>query len=651
MKRLLFLFSIICPSLLFAQQSVKLTGNVIGSTYSVDYSDNSISTTINTKDNVFDGNFNTIFASYDRSFTYVGLEFETPKVITKVGYSPRIGFGGRMKLAVIEGANTADFLDAIPLYIIKEDGVDNVMSYRDISCSRAFKYVRYVSPHDVRCNLSELEFYGYDSVGDDSRLYQLTQIPTVTIHTENAADIVDKNVYLKGKVSIISENGTNIYTGDLEIRGRGNASWTFPKKPYRMKLAKKAKLLDAPAKAKNWTLINNYGDKTLMRNLLAFDLSRRFEMKYTPYASPVDVILNGEYRGCYQLCDQIEVNENRIDIEEMENTDITEPNINGGYLIEIDAYADQEISMFYSSNKHIPVTIKYPKDDEIVQEQSAYIKKFFDDVERRLFAGYYRNEIRGYRAKFDVPSFIKHFLIGEMAGNPDTYWSTYMYKYRDIDKLFTGPVWDFDLAYNNDSRAYSLIDHDDYIHRVKGDVANGMGSFADRILEDPDSKEEMKYIWNWARQKKGVDESTLWDLVDSYAQKLEESQKLNFTRWDILNSYVHLNPRIYGSYQGEVNAVKDYIKDRLKWMDDKIGYMDVSGTKNNIADDITIYGVTGAIVVNSTVADFALEICNVFGSCVARVQNQSYLTISSGIYIAHVTTGKGTLISKKIIVK
>lgn len=85
-------------------------------------------------------------------------------------------------------------------------------------------------------------------------------------------------------------------------------------------------------------------------------------------------------------------------------------------------------------------------------------------------------------------------------------------------------------------------------------------------------------------RKKGVDESTLWDLVDSYAQKLEESQKLNFTRWDILNSYVHLNPRIYGSYQGEVNAVKDYIKDRLKWMDDKIGYMDVSGTKNNIAD-------------------------------------------------------------------
>lgn len=77
-----------------------------------------------------------------------------------------------------------------------------------------------------------------------------------------------------------------------------------------------------------------------------------------------------------------------------------------------------------------------------------------------------------------------------------------MYKYRDIDKLFTGPVWDFDLAYDNDSRAYSLIDHDDYIHRVKGDVANGMGSFADRILEDPDSKEEMKYIWTGPVRKK-----------------------------------------------------------------------------------------------------------------------------------------------------
>jgi len=124
-----------------------------------------------------------------------------------------------------------------------------------------------------------------------------------------------------------------------------------------MKLNHKTNLLGLAAVEKNWTLINNYGDKTLMRNLLAFDLSKRMEMPYTPAGKPVDVFLNGEYKGTYQLCDQIEVTTGRIEVKKMKTSSVILPLLSGGYLLEMDAYANQEISWFNSANKQVPVTI------------------------------------------------------------------------------------------------------------------------------------------------------------------------------------------------------------------------------------------------------------------------------------------------------
>ncbi|MBO7070302.1 MAG: hypothetical protein J6W09_03315, partial [Bacteroidales bacterium] len=110
---------------------IKLSGTVIGTVQSVNYDTGGASTTVNTKDNVFDGDFNTFFASYDRSRTWVGLDLETRHVITRVGYSPRISQEGRVQLAILEGANQEDFSDAIPIAIIKEKGKSGEMNYVD----------------------------------------------------------------------------------------------------------------------------------------------------------------------------------------------------------------------------------------------------------------------------------------------------------------------------------------------------------------------------------------------------------------------------------------------------------------------------------------------------------------------------------------
>ena len=539
----------------------KLTGVVIGNKESVDYQTNSMSTTVNTRDNAFDGDLNSYFASWERSYTWAGLDLGKPFVITRVGWSPRNDGQGeqRVVLGVFEGANREDFMDALPIYIITEKGKIGQMSYADVECSRGFRYVRYVGPSDARCNIAELEFYGHQGEGDNSRLYQLTNLPTVSIHTLNGEIPYDKEHQIVSQLTIISGDGTALLSEPGTTRERGNASRSFPKKPYRIKFDKKQHVLDAPAKAKKWTLINNYGDKTLMRNMLAFELSRRMGMTYTPYGTAVDVLLNGEYKGCYQLCDQVEINKNRINITEMTSKDNEGSALTGGYFVEIDAYAYEEKSWF-NSNKGNPVTIKSPDEDSITTQQKNYIKGYFNKMEAN------------WKSYLDLNSFLRHFLVGELSGNTDTYWSVYMYKDRDDDMMYTGPVWDFDLAFNNDQRTYPVNSKTDYIYRSGGSCAGNMRSFTDKIVvNDANAKKQLVEIWDEARQG-GLTEENMVAYIDSLESVLQQSQKLNFIRWPMMNQLVHQNFKIWGSYEAEVENVRDFMKERIDWMDRKLNY-------------------------------------------------------------------------------
>ena len=565
-----------------------LTGVVIGTRDAVDYSTNARTTTVNTRVNAFDGNMDTFFASYDRSYTWAGLDLGQPYVITRVGWSPRNdGLGpDRVVLGVFEGANSPDFMDALPLYIIDERGAIGQMSYADVVCSRGFRYVRYVGPSNARCNIAELEFYGHPGVGDDSQLYQLTNLPTVSIHTLNGEIPYDKVHQIVSQLTIISDDGKQILSEPGTTRERGNYSRNFDKKPYRIKFDEKQHLLDAPAKAKKWALINNYGDKTLMRNLLAFELSKLLGMPYTPYGTAVDVLLNGEYKGCYQLCDQISVNKNRVPITEMTPRDNSGDALTGGYLIEVDAYANQEKSWF-SSYKGTPVTIKSPEEDSITVEQRQYIQNHFNAMEFDFFHYLDRN------------TFLRHFLVGEMSGNTDTYWSVFMYKQRNDDLLYTGPVWDFDLAFDNDLRIYPVCNKSDFIYRSGGSTAGKMRELVDNfVLRDEDSMAQLLNIWDKARQS-GLTEENLVAWIDHMEQKLAVSQRLNFLRWPILNQRVHQNPQALGSFEAEVEVVRRFVKERLRWMDRRIGYTYVPSAINGVAVDLTqpyeVYSVSGQV--------------------------------------------------------
>ena len=585
-KRLLGLL-FLASQMTFSMADDKLTGTVIGTLESVDYSNTSApSLTVNTRDCAFDGDLKTFFASYERSYTWTGLDLGTPHVITRVGWSPRNDSQGekRVLLGVFEGANREDFMDALPLYVIDEKGTIGTISYADVNCSRGFRYVRYVGPSDARCNIAELEFYGYAGEGDDSHLWQVTNLPTVTIHTLNGEIPYDKEHDIVSQLTIISDNGTKLLSEPGGTRERGNASRDFPKKPWRIKFDKKQNVLDAPAKAKKWTLINNYGDKTLMRNLLAFELSHRMGMSYTPYGTAVDVLMNGEYKGCYQLCDQIDINKNRVPITEMTPEDNDGDALTGGYLIEVDAYANKETSWF-NSNKGNPVTIKSPDDNEITSQQSQYIKNYFNTMEQQ------------WSTYLDLNSFLRHFLVGELSGNTDTYWSVYMYKERNDSKLYTGPVWDFDLAFNNDKRIYPVNQKTDYIYRSGGSCAGKMKTFVDNIVVSNNAaKQQLLQIWDEVRQA-GLTETNVVSFIDDWEQQLQQSQRLNFLRWPILSQRVHQNPQALGSYAKEVDVVRQYMKERIAWMDKKLGYTyepsGIQETRLDMSKPLQIFTLSG----------------------------------------------------------
>lgn len=556
------LLSIFLLLTIFAFADEKLHGTVIGTELSVDYNNTSFpSQKVNTRDMAFDGNLNTCFASWERSYTWVGLDLGEPHVITKLGWSPRNdGLGpGRVVLGVFEGSNKPDFMDALPLYIITEQGIIGKMSYADINCSKGFRYVRYVGPSDARCNIAELEFYGHKGVGDDSHLVQLTNLPVVTIHTKNNQEPYDKIHQLESYISIISNDGSELVADTAYTRLRGNASIEFPKKPYRIKFEHKQRVLGAPAKAKKWTLINNYGDKTLMRNMIAFEFSRRLGMPYTPFCAYVDVLLNGEYKGCYQLCDQIQIHSNRVNITEMTPQDNSGVALTGGYLIEADAYANQETNMFWSS-KGTGVTIKSPDEDSITSQQKTYITSQYNIMESN------------WRVSLDPNTFLKHFLVGELSGNTDTYWSVYFYKERGNDTIYTGPVWDFDIAFDNDYRTYPVNNKLDYIYRSGGSIAGYMRTLADQVaVNDASNRELLKQIWGKAREE-GLTVENMKAFIEEQADILYESQTLNFMRWPIMNYTVHMNPRVWGSYDKEVENVINFVTNRIAWMDRKLGY-------------------------------------------------------------------------------
>ena len=390
---------------------------------------------------------------------------------------------------------------------------------------------------------------------------QLTTVPTIYINTEGGVGVTSKEDYVNAYVTVRgAENEEDNITEVLtEIKGRGNSTWGMAKKPYRLKFDEKIKFLGNEAKEKNWVLLANYADKTLMRNALAFETARNMmNFGFTPSVTFVDVVLNGENLGSYMLTDQVEVKKKRVPVTEQETTTtMSDAEITGGYLIEVDGFADSEISWFQTS-QGMKVTIKYPKDDEINADQSAYIANYTQNMENAMFSTNFTDAELGWRKYIDEASMVDWYIACELFGNSDSWWSTYMYKERD-DVFKFGPLWDFDIAFNNDSR---LGDATTLMMRTN---AHEPKTWISRWWQDAGFVSAVKA--RWAELRAAGLEAFMTNYITTTATYLDASQKNNFEVWNILNTIVYNELAARGSYEAEVEFLKEYVRDRIAYLD------------------------------------------------------------------------------------
>lgn len=527
----------------------------------------------------FDNDVTTYFIAQNSNFAWLGMDLGTPHVITRIGVASRESnrAAGKLLLGVFEGANRDDFMDAVPLYLISETPEPGVLNYYDVNVSRGFRYVRYVGPSATRAEVAELRFYGFEGEGSDSCFYQITVLPTVSIHVKNGDVPIVKKEDFESNITITYEGGTLIQEYPILTRVRGNFSSTHENKPYRVKFndGKSHRMLrgslrdESPAKAKKWLLINNYGDKTLIRNNVAFEISRRAEMPFSPWCRNVDLLLNGEYRGCYQLTDWLGSDKERVNIIDMTPEDVEGEALTGGYFFEMNGYAGSDPVHFTSSYGN-PITVHEPDDDDIQPEQFNYLVNHFNAMEERVYSANYTHDERGYRPLLDLDTFLRYFLAQEYAGNTDMLWQVFMYKYRGDDHIYTGPVWDNDLALDNDYNVYPGNERDEWTYTVR--CAGNWGRFVSRILSDSRAMSQLQDMWAELRDKDAFNEQDMRDYVDSLRNLVSASARLNFIRWPYLTQKVHCNPAVWGTWDKEVDVVRDYVGGRVAWFDKKLKY-------------------------------------------------------------------------------
>lgn len=420
-----------------------------------------------------------------------------------------------------------------------------------------------------------------------------SNLPIVIINTNNQTIpdepqiMADMGIIYNGVgIRNYMTNPTNHYTGKIGIEVRGNYSAGLPQKPYRFETWDvngneiNVPLLGMPSE-NDWALLATYNDKSFCRNLLANHL---FESMghYAPRSMFVEVVLNGEYQGIYMLSETIKRDNDRVDVANLAITDITAPQISGGYIIKTD-YWDNTNSWqtSYSPIDHpgfqIHLVYDYPAPDVIVPQQKTYIQTFIYDMETALYSPNFTDTTNGYRKYISVRSFMDYFYVNELARNVDGYKkSCYYYKEKDdslgnLGKLKAGPVWDFDWAWKDiwDCSIFQATDGSGWSHHINDcSTDNYSTGWMIRMLQDSSFADELNCRWQELRGTV-LDTTYLFHYIDSVATFLNESQQRHYAYWGHMGAATgtpEVNPPAQ-TYAEEILNLKAWITRRLDWMD------------------------------------------------------------------------------------
>ena len=385
-----------------------------------------------------------------------------------------------------------------------------------------------------------------DSFKPNDKEYPYANIPRIVIYTENQQKIKDRETEIPAKLQIWGKKEAESEILDLTIRGRGNTSWEeMPKKSYKIEFEKKQSMLGMP-KDKDWVLISNYADKTLMRNYIAYRLSAALGAYYAPRCEFAEFYLNGEYLGVYLLTETIKIGKNRVNI----------PMDDASYIVEFDSkYRANEQVVFSDiltdNGTGKPFRVHNPKNasNKILDTLQKHIQ-LFEKYLKKIKAEQ-ENNVADW---IDVDESVIHYWVQEFSKNPDAkFYTSVFFIWVKGEKIKMGPVWDFDLAFGNHS-------YKDFVTIENWHIRNYWNLY---LFKDDLFKRKIAEKWN---EEHHLFESVL-DSIDKSATKLKKAVQNNFKRWDILGVEKGWLRVSYESYDAAVEDLKDWIKQRMKWID------------------------------------------------------------------------------------
>lgn len=389
------------------------------------------------------------------------------------------------------------------------------------------------------------------SVSYKMYVHAYTGLPLLYIDIAGKQEVTSKDYYLDATLRLVEDVKTraagDVVSAPVHIKGRGNSSWTQPKKPYRLKFDEKIALL-GEHKDKSWVLVANYSDKSMLRNSLSYYMGKVSNLEWTPSSHFVELFINGKHQGTYLLCEKVKVAKHRVNVGD------------DGFLLECNRWADQEDGnvYFYTPNLTPAIVVKEP--DVVAGDANfEYVRNYMLTAEQVLFSANFADPNVGWQKYMDMDSFVDWYLIHEMSKNVDCMFnfSTYLNLPRG-GKLRMGPIWDFDIAYGNIKQSDS-----GYLKWVfpSGNLLS-VTKWYSRLMKDPAFVAKLKERFNYFYSHK----NEFLTYLNESAQYLRYSVEENEAKWGTLYHYTFKNYNIWGSYFNEVQDLKEWLNARLDWM-------------------------------------------------------------------------------------
>lgn len=367
---------------------------------------------------------------------------------------------------------------------------------------------------------------------------EITSIPHIYIHIDNNEEVIEKSNYLSADIEIDGGNKYDDFSGRTEIRGRGNTTWGYPKKPYRIKLDSKASLFGLTP-YKSWILLAEYLDGSMLYNSIPFETAKKLEIPYTNNVIPVELTINDQYRGFYVFMEHKQVGLGRINVGD------------DGLLLELDTYFDEDWQ-FKSDNFDLPIMIAHPED--MNQSRLTEIKEDFETFESLVASPSFPNN--NYLDYFDDLSFVNYLIVYKLTQNREISHPKSVY----INKLAGGKyrmgiIWDFDWGYGY---AFNQQHYDmNYVNRSIFAEGNYIGTeFFGKFMTDPHIQNLFKERWNWFKTNHF---EQLKKHVKEYADLVEQAMEKDHEVW--------------GSRNSSGNIDTD-LQNALNWLDARAAYID-----------------------------------------------------------------------------